>query len=242
MLASLREHAEKNGAPLLVLAGPYEFIPTEAAAPEAPADAAKALAAAFVRLPYDLGYALPAESRWLADHGAALPPYFRVAGERPVSEVRQVGGVRVGLLLFPALAPSLVKAPQAIAKAVADSALNLRERSDIVVGVSPWGASAETDFLETRGHTVDVLLGSGPGPGFPARPMAGDKVLWVRSYSQGKALVQVVIKTLPSRTPEWRWVREQNAVVLLQSLNESITNDPGMDALLAGYRLEQPAN
>jgi hypothetical protein len=72
--------------------------------------------------------------------------------------------------------------------------------------------------------------------------MAGDKVLRVRAYAQGKALVQVVVKELPRRTPDWKWGREQNAAVLLQSLAESITNDPDMDALLAGFHPEQPAN
>lgn len=225
-----------------MVAGPYEFIPTDTQARKGSADAAKALGAAYARLPYDLGYAIPDESRWLADNGAAPPSWLRVAGERPAFEVRQVGSVRVGLLLFPILDQDLAKVPQVTAQAVADTALLLREGSDIVVGVSPWGSSVEADFLEARGHTVDVLLGAGPGPGFPARPMAGDKTLWVRAYSQGKALVQVVVKELPSRAPGWKWVREQNAAVLLQSLTESITNDPDMDALLAGFHPEQPAN
>jgi hypothetical protein len=224
-----------------VLAGPYEFIPTDQVT-KAPLDSAKALAAAFSHLPYDLGYALPAESRWLQENGAALPRYFVQANERPAFEVRQVGPIKVGLLLFPTIDPDLRTSPQVTAQAVADKALALRERSDIVIGISPWGALAEEEFLKSRGHTVDILLGSGPGPGFLARPMAQDKVLWVRPYAQGKTVNQVVVKSLPQRTPDWRWVKDQNAAVLLQSLTESITNDPDMDALLAGFHLETPAN
>jgi len=222
-----------------VLAGPYEFLPIDQVA-KASADTAKALALAFARLPYDLVYALPAESRWLEDNGATLPPSFTVAGEQPVAQVRQAGAARVGLLLFPVLAPDREKASPDMVRTVADAALALRQQSDIVVGISPWGASAEQDFLESAGHTVDVLLGSGPGPGFPAKPMAGDAVLWLRPYPQGKTMVELAIRALPRRSPDWKWVRDQNASILLQSLTESITSNPDMEALLDGFHLEQP--
>lgn len=165
-----------------------------------------------------------------------------MANERPAFEVRQIGPLRVGLLLFPALAPGLKNAPQVVAQAVTDKALALRERADLVIGISPWGAAAEENFLMSRGHTVDILFGAGPGPGFLARPMAQDTVLWIRAYAQGKTLHQVVIKSLPRRAPDWKWTRDQNVAVLLQSLTENITNDPDMDALLAGFHLENPAN
>jgi len=242
LLASLKKDAAENGTPLLVLAGPYEFLPTDPRTPQGPAEAARALGAAHARLPYDLGLAMPAEAAWLADNGAALPPAFRVAGQHPGFGTLQAGEVRVGVVLFPVLPADAAKAPPDMGLEVSETARALRERTDIVVGISPWGAAAESDFLETRGHTVDVLLGAGPGPGFPARPMAGDTVLWLRPYAQGKSLLQVVVKSLPKRTPGWKWVREQNAAVLLQSLTESITNDPDMNALLAGFHLEQTPN
>ncbi len=165
-----------------------------------------------------------------------------MANERPAFEVRQFGPLKVALLLFPALAPGLKSAPQVVGQAVADKALSLRERADLVIGISPWGVAAEEDFLVSRGHTVDILLGAGPGPGFLARPMAQDAVLWIRAYAQGKTVHQVTIKSLPRRTPDWKWVRDQNVAVLLQSLTETITNDSDMDALLAGFHLENPAN
>lgn len=237
----MRTQAEQSGSPLLAVAGPYEFIPTDRAAARASADTAKALAAGLARLPYDAGLALPEESAWLAASGAALPPFFRVASERLAFEVLNLGNVRVGLLLFPTIDPDLAKVPRVVGRAVADKARLLRERSDLVIGVSPWGVNAEMDFLDSYGHTVDVLLGSGPGPGFPARPMAGDKTLWLRPYAQGRALHVLTFSALPQRTPDWKWVRDKNASVVLQSLGESITNDPGMEALLAGFRLDQPA-
>lgn len=242
MLASLKEDAAKNGSPLLVLAGPYEFLPSDPRTPKGQPEAAKALGAAHARLPYDLGLAMPAEAAWLADNGAALPSSFRVAGPHPASGTLLAGQVRVGVVLFPVLPTDAAKAPPDLGREVAEAARALRGSTDLVVGISPWGATAEADFLDIHGQTVDLLLGAGPGPGFPARPMAEDKVLWARPYSQGKSLLQIAVKSLPRRTPDWKWVREGNAAVLLQSLTENITNDPDMAALLAGFHLEQTTN
>jgi hypothetical protein len=238
----VRAQAKENQQPLLIIAGPHEFLPYDSHEPRPSQEFAKALAQAYPRLGYDVGYAMREEQSWLASVGGALPPSFRVASERPAFEVIQVSGIKVGLLFLPSIDTIPGKAPSVVCRAVADRAAALRPQCDLVVAVSPWGAAAESDLLENDKPDIDLLLGAGPGPGFPARTARGEKTLWCRAYAQGRTVHVIMLKELPGHKPDWKWVRDANASVQLQSLSESITNDPDMDALLNGFKLEKAAH
>lgn len=221
--------------PVLYLAGPYEFLPPAGPGPKHTPALARALAAAHKALAPDLLALAGTEAAWLAAAGAQTPA--QAPGSAPRALVLPVPGGEVGVILLPVLPSGALTPPDDTVRLVADLARGLAARTRLVVALSPWGDLAEDHFLRTAGPVVDILLGSGPGPGVAGRFSDDGKTFLARSYGQGKALHVIRIAAWPARTPGWRWVRDENLRLDFLNLSDAFPADPAVEALLGGLDL-----
>lgn len=225
-----------DGATVLSLTGPYEFLPPEGPTQRHTPALARALAAAHGALAPDLLALTGPEAAWLTAGGATAPAHQRLGpGVRGV--VLPTPGGAVGVLLLPPLPRAAEAAPDDMAREAVAQARALAARTRLVVALSPWGELAEDGFLRTAGPVVDILLGGGPGPGVAGRFSDDGKTFLARSYGRGKALHVIRIAAWPERTAAWKWVKDENLRLDFLSLTDAIPADPAMDALLGGFDL-----
>jgi len=116
---------------------------------------------------------------------------------------------------------------QAITRAIKE----LRGKAGLVVGVSPWGVQTESDFLEKTKPDLDVLLGSGQGVGFSAKPAQGGRTLWMHTYTKGKAIYTIDLLAWPGEKG-FKWEQGTNYTTQAVVLDEAFTPDSGMEQLL----------
>jgi hypothetical protein len=222
-----------------MIAGAYELAGFAPDLPQPSPVEVKAMAEAYRRLPYDLVCLAPEEKRLLDAAGEKPAANWITAGEQAQVREMDVGGVRVGIILFPALPQGASGPPGVSVKAIRDKAGRLRERADVVIGVSPWGATAEQAFLDKAAGSLDVLLGSGPGPGFPARVADDARTVWMRPTSKGHSVDVLRLGKLP-REGGRRWAEGELVTVLHQPLDEKFPEDPGLLELFKSFKLAPP--
>lgn len=228
-IKELRANPDTAGK-TLVLSGAGEFWPD---GPEKPPtdQALAALVKAFGLLAPEAGCLTPSEAKVLADKGLAPPPGFEVLDAAPKTRRLNVGGLRVGLVFFPVLKNGAKNAPPEAMEAAAAAARGLRADSDLVIGLSPWGGIDEEAFLSRPDHGLDVLLGSGPGPGQYMRTASAGRTLWSRSYTQGKALIRLDILGLPNG-PGFVWKLGESVTAQAVPLDQGIADDPAYKDLM----------
>ena len=223
--------------PALFLAGPYEFLPYRGLENPTP-DLARALAKAYRALDFDAVYCVGDEADWMKDSGAEAPESLVTATTSIQLREYETHGVRVGVIYLPKLLKGADRASETLMDSVARKAKSLAERTDVVVGVSPWGAAGEAAFLSYAPGVVDVLLGGGPGPGLAGRFMAGGKTFWARAYTMGKAFHVIRLGELPRRDdPEFRWIRDENIALDFTVLDKNVPDEPTMAAMLDEFQL-----
>ncbi|WP_461209503.1 UshA-like (seleno)protein family 2 [Desulfocurvus sp. DL9XJH121] len=226
---------EAGGNPLF-LAGPYEFLPPSGLKNPTP-QLAQALGKAYGTLGYDAIFAAPEEDAWLRDSDAELPPVLHLQSNRAEIVTLDKGGCRIGVVLFPRLLRGERKPTPMVMESVARKARSLAERTDIVIGVSSWGAAGEAEFLDKTEPCVDVLLGSGFGPGLAGRFMKNGRTFWARAYTTGKAFHVIRVRVPDQREPDWRWIKDGNLSLDFQVLDKDVTSDAAMLKLLDGFSL-----
>jgi len=185
---------------------------------------------AYELMGYDRVYLTEDESRWLVQSGQPLPALFKAAGPGAFAEKIMVGGIPVGVVLFPEIEPGLAKPGKAAVNQVLDAADSLEGEVKLLVGVSHWGKRAESEFLKTSGHPFDILLGGGVGPGLEERLMNDGKTFWVRSFFKGRALNVIRIMKLPGDSGA-KWVLGQNVNADVSVLSDDIADDPEVGGL-----------
>jgi hypothetical protein len=213
----------------LVVAGAWEFLPEVSAAPPEP-EKLPAIAKAHERLAYDVLALTPAEVKLLAAHQAAVPQGATTLGQEPTTKILTIGGKRIGLVLFPMPADISAPVPDKLMDATARAAGALRGKTDLVVGVSPWGAIDEEAFINTRTGAVDVLLGSGGGSGFPSRTSKNGKTLWTRAYIKGKTINRLDLFALPGGA-DFAWKVGDNFMAKVQPLDAAFPQDAAVEKL-----------
>lgn len=114
--------------------------------------------------------------------------------------------------------------------ATAKAAKALRDKTAMVVGVSPWGALDEEAFVNSRPGVVDVLLGSGGGSGFGARTPKGGKTLWTRAYIKGKTVNRLDLLALPG-SPDFAWKSGETFEAQVLPLDTAYPQDKAIESL-----------
>jgi hypothetical protein len=103
----------------------------------------------------------------------------------------------------------------------------------------------ESDFLEgelkfdgqkSEKPELDVLLGSGSGVGFSAKPAQNGRVLWMHTYTKGKAVYSIDLLAWPGdRTDRaFKWEKDANFTSQAVVLDETYAPTPAMEQLLHG--------
>ncbi|BBD07585.1 hypothetical protein [Desulfovibrio ferrophilus] len=201
---------------------------------------AQALSKAYSSLEYHTGYLVPGEKAWLEDSGTTPPENWVTASDRIQERIIDRAGYKVGLIYFPKLIKGAKEPSAMMMKAVVRKAESLSKRSDIVIGISPWGGNAERTLLEKHTPQIHLLLGAGPGPGLAGRFARNGQTFWVRSYKRGKAVHVIHISKLPTRSNDWKWIKNGNISMKLEVLNQDLSEDADLVALLGKFTLPPP--
>lgn len=226
---------DPQGNKTLFIAGPFEFssLLPEDAHSNGPAHLAKYLTAAYSWLNYSLGYLAPADAQWLQMNDARLPSNWMVGGSRLRTAIKKVKAGRVGFILLPTLPDSQKFVSEDQYTKIQETALKLRQKVSLVVGISPWGYLAEKKFLDSHPPLFDILLGGGKGPGLGGRLTNEKKTLWLRAYSQGRAVSILHVISFPDRkAPHWEWQPGHNIIPDYRPLRDDIPHEPQMVKLL----------
>lgn len=222
--------------PVLLVSGGYEFLPETGK--EQPAAKMKALSQAYADLNVDLGALLPGEGAAMRRAGAVLPRQWVAVAAVTQVELPLPGGGAAGFVLFPPLGPGETEAPTGLIERIGQAVETLRKKDRLVLGVSPWGYFIEQVYLRSPTSLPDVLLGSGPGPGFKGIIDDSGHCYWVRSYTQGKALNRLDVLAWPRRDGSFRWQDDVNVKTLNVGLTEQLQEDPAVSALFDGMDTE----
>lgn len=228
-LKELRQGPDKNGDTLLI-AGPYEFLPYDDSEKKPDARTLPALAKAFDLLAYDAVCLAPEEAEALKSQHIEIPRDWVVLSEAPQSRIINVGGKTIGVLFFPMPEKIGETPPEKLMAKVSREARKLREQSDLVVGVSPWGLNAEEAFTKLKKSAVDILLGAGPGSGIFAKAAPYGETLWTRAYPKGKAINELELPAFPGGE-KFLWELNANFKAIVLPLDDKISPDSEMDKL-----------
>jgi hypothetical protein len=215
------------------IAGAYEFLADDGE--DAPDPKAwPALAKGFASLDYSAGALSPEEAKALQDQGLKMPPAWVALDNKKVqSTILTVAGGKIGVLFFPVLAKPGASVDEGLVHLIEQEAQKLKPQVNLVVGVSPWGVQNESDFLDKVKPGLDVLLGSGPGVGFSAKPSPNGKVLWMHTYTKGKAIYTVDLPAWPT-DKDFQWTLDGNYSTKAVLLDDSFQTDPGMVDIFQG--------
>jgi hypothetical protein len=206
---------------VLILGGPWEFKKSGTAAPEQ--TILRSLARAFDQVDYDLIVLSGEEAQLFSKHGLALQAGVVSNGSGQV-EIFSTAVGRVAVITLPPLDGNFVMPNHGMIETVRALSASARTGADLVVAISPWGAQGERFLLEKSAPDIDILLGSGPGPGVPGQITNRAQTLWARPYDKGQTVTSIVIK-LPLGSPgSHKWVSganvESKPVPLIQSVPE----------------------
>jgi hypothetical protein len=237
MFNTLRSQTDAQGKTIFI-AGPYEFI-SDDGQDHAEEESYAPLVKAYEKLNYDTGALSPAEAAKFASLGLAPPKGWVVLdAKEPKTVILNTAQGKVGVIFFPETKASAKGDEHAapgsdLILAIERKIKELRPQVNLVVGVSPWGVQDESDYLEKTKPGLNMLLGSGPGIGFMAKPAADGKVLWMHSYSKGKALYTVDLLAWPG-AKDSTWEAGKNYTTKAVILDQDVSPDPGMEQLLQG--------
>lgn len=174
----------------------------------------------------------PAENTALTENGAKIPLGWQVLEPGTAkTTILTVGQDKVGVVFFPEAAKPGSEPGEKEFKAIDKAVKELRPQVKLVIGVSPWGVQTESDYLQKQKPDVDILLGSGIGPGFSAKVADKDKTLWMHTYSKGKALYTIDVLAWPG-AKGFKWVPDKSFTSKTVILDESFPADPAMQEML----------
>jgi hypothetical protein len=231
-----RQSAGKT-VPVFAVSGGFEFLPESGKQP----DQAKlqALAKAYGMINFDLGLLTPGEAGAMRKAGVNLPGQWITAEAVTQTQLPLPGGGAVGFVLFPPLTPTEKEAPKDLIAQISKAVETQRKKSNIVVGLSPWGYFVELLYLRSNDAVLpDVLLGSGPGPGFKGMVAGEGRAYWMRAYSLGKALNRLEVLAWPKREAGFRWSDDMDIRSLNVGLTDQFKEDPAIAVLFEGMETD----
>jgi hypothetical protein len=145
------------------------------------------------------------------------------------SSSRSVRGGTLAFVLF----PDNGQHDQAMEDEVVRFAAALRKEAshNLIIGVSTWGADREMDFIDRRGETFDIILGSGQGPGYTGLFLRDNAVLLVRAFTKGRYVHSVTIPELPKPGTRVAWNPQISVSTAAVPLGGGIAADPQINAI-----------
>jgi hypothetical protein len=208
--------------------GGYEF-----AAPGTEADRQPQVVANLKRAleltGYDIFLMSPADATVFRNTGTAVPRSWTQPVDRPELIVKAVPGGSLAFVLF----PDTGRPDPDLEKELTRFTRDLRQSGqfNLIVGVSTWGATRESAFIEGSEPVFDIVLGSGEGPGYPGLYLQGNNVLWLRAFTKGKSVLSVTIPELPAAGTKAVWDPEVNIRTQNLSLDDTVPSDPQIEAI-----------
>jgi hypothetical protein len=162
----------------------------------------------------------------MREKGVAPPKGWMSLDHKPHSKVFQVGESRIGILVFPPRPQN----PGDYSR-ISELARTMGSDVSLLIGMSPWGANQEQKFLRKRPEAVDILLGGGSGPPFKAKYPGSGETLWIRPYTEGKAVHSVSIPSLSA--PGLGSADPNNALdIRLLMLKDDIPQKPNIKEII----------
>ena len=180
----------------------------------------------FGQLDYHVGVLEPETAQRMREQAKGPPEGWMTPDDTARTKIFRVRKHKIGVLVFPLCTDNTDYS------GIAALAEKLREETSLLIGLSPWGANREKEFLQQRPGAVDVLLGSGSGPSFKAKFPNSGKTLWIRAYSEGKAIHRIDIADLGPRNKQKTWIPGKNCSVRLIMLEQSIPRNPSILEIL----------
>jgi len=225
----------RSGGHALVIGGPYEFI-SDDGEDQAVESSYAPLAKAYDALRYDAGALSQAEAAKFQSLSVTPPAgWVTLDAKEPKTVILTVNGHKIGVVYFPEAKHPGDLPSQDVLDRVSHAVKELRPQVELVAGVSPWGVTAENDYLDKTHPDLDILFGAGLGVGFMARPTASGKTLWTHAFYKGKALYTIDLLALPG-AKDFKWEAGKNFAAKAVSLDDSVAADPAMRQMLENVR------
>ena len=166
--------------------------------------------------------------------GIAPPKGWQVLDPKePKAVVVNTAKGDVGVVFFPEVNKTGTDPSPEQVEAIARKVKELRPLVKLIVGVSPWGVQTESDFLDKHKPDLDVLLGSGTGVGFSAKPDQTGRILWMHTYTKGKAVYTIDLLAWPDGR-SFKWNKNANYTSQAVVLDDTYAPTPAMEQLLQG--------
>ncbi len=178
-------------------------------------------------------YLSPAAASWFNTYAKALPPRAVAPEAAPVSRTFPADDKTIGLILLPpGKGPEGTPTPEQLDAALL-AARNLQRKADFIIAVSPWGMYPESMLLPGLDGFIQLLLGGGPGLGFPGQEStARPGLLWARSDTKGRAVTVIDILRWPAPGTSFQWAAGVTYTARELPLGSEVPADPAMEALL----------
>ena len=194
----------------------------------------------FGHLGYDLGVLTGGEAAQLktvlsgpeADN--PIPPGWMQFSDQAQTKIFTHHGLRLGFIILPH-----TPGPQGQNTSgngqmpgLEEAIRSLKSSCDLSIGLSPWGWQKEKEFLESGSPVPDILLGSGSGPAILGKLANNAHTVWLRPYSQGRALNAISIPDPQAKDWVNGWRIEKNIHLEFLVLDDRVPSDPDIQELL----------
>ena len=218
----------RDSADTVVVSAGHEFSPFGLETDRHPAVIAN-LKRAYDLLGYDIALLSPADAAVFSHAGLEPGPAWSGPFPKPQLVERDAPGGSLAFVLFPDSAQPDPAMEEDTARFA--SALRGEGRHNLIIGVSTWGGNRENDFIERHGEAYDIIMGSGPGPGYGGLFMRDNALLWVRAFTKGRSVNSVTIPELPGPGQKIVWEPQGNVFTEAESLDGGVATDPEIDAI-----------
>lgn len=237
--AFLIQGFRKSETPSLFIAGPYEFSPDQ---PENPRkdtqgepsekQARKALKVQDYLKP-DAGWLSPASGKWFLKHTGRTPEKYIPVEKAPEILLLERAQVRVGLVFFPEGSAEKKAPTRDETRAVLAAAESLKEKADLIIGVSPWGFALEQEFIEAARGAFSLILGGGTGIGFSHTTLSTTpETLWSRPDPGGRSVNIIEFFERPATGTPFYWIDGISFKAWQEPLGPSSPPDIGMQKII----------
>ena len=212
----------------VIIGGGNEFAPPGSEADQNPQAVAN-LKKSYNLLKYDFFALSPSDAKVL-DH-TRVPRSSTWTGPvtKPEVVTRQLQEGRLAFVVFPDSGQPDPDTEEELVRVAAS--LRATAKYNLIIGISTWGATRETAFIEKREPVFDVILGSGEGPGYAGLYLQDNRVLWVRAFTKGKNVHSVTFPALPAPGVKAVWDPEVSAFTRSTPLGDGIASAPEIEAI-----------
>lgn len=213
---------------MLYIGGPLELSKKNKPMPD---KKLKPVIEAYKLLNLSVAYMTPVEYQAMQTAGIAVPKSWVDVQGLASKIITTSKGQKIGFIFFPMLKKGVVTPPPDMFMNIDKQVEKLKPETDLVIGLSPWGYMPESGYMATAKNPVDILLGSGPGLGLAGRAQRQGESYWTRSYSKGKAVIELILFSLPGHNKA-HWKMKKNIESKIVSLLQKFQPDPKVEQLI----------